>query len=306
VSWWASDLPLLFKPRDQGGGLRAYLDAVVWACVRANSPMSAGMVALYCGPGPAHAARIYYQGVRTGPDGHLFDGRTPNPRWRPGRSLKYWTSVLNECISLITAIITIVKACTKTVREDQESIPFSESSWVVPTLPTTLVGLFLLALELLLPPETKVQKRWMWILFVGCLAIGGGLTALLWKFDASTRDMWYIIMILYFFMSAPISEFGRRAGWAILGAWMVRAGGVTVAAFNHYGGGQPWCRIPGNGFAIAYAVLGAISTILGVCGAVVHIQRLKQDIENACNGQPTSWEKSVLPQTSEFQPSRAC
>ncbi|KAL2124943.1 hypothetical protein VTJ04DRAFT_1308 [Mycothermus thermophilus] len=123
VMWWASDIHLLFKPRDKGGGLRAYFDAVVWACIRATSPMSAGAIALHCGDGPAHGARIYYQGVRTSSRGHLFDGRTPNANWRPGRSFKYWISVFTECLTIATATLTMVRACSK----EYANIPFSES-----------------------------------------------------------------------------------------------------------------------------------------------------------------------------------
>ncbi|KAL1836576.1 hypothetical protein VTJ49DRAFT_4916 [Mycothermus thermophilus] len=57
----------------------------------------------------------------------------------------------------------------------------------------------------------------------------------------------------------------------IMGTWFVRVGGVSVAALNHYSGGQPYCKLQGPGFAIVYIVMGATSSFLGVYGAFKHM-----------------------------------
>ena len=58
------------------------------------------------------------------------------------------------------------------------------------------------------------------------------------------KDLWYIA-ILYFFVAAPVAKFNKWTIGTVIGTWVVRAGDVCVAAFSHYGGGQPYCKMPG-------------------------------------------------------------
>ncbi|KAK3898048.1 hypothetical protein C8A05DRAFT_38379 [Staphylotrichum tortipilum] len=68
-----------------------------------------------------------------------------------------------------------------------------------------------------------------------------------------------------------------------LGPWIVlaiaygmfaRVGGVSIAAWRHHAGGEPYCKMPGIGFAVTYITLGGISAFLALFGIFVFYRTL--------------------------------
>jgi hypothetical protein len=96
------------------------------------------------------------------------------------------------------------------------------------------------------------------------------LALLLWRFDRP-NDGWFFPVICYGAMAFPAVLFG--VPFILLATaygCFSRVGGVTLAAWQHYAGGQPFCKIPGIGFAVVYLTLGGISALLALLAIVLY------------------------------------
>lgn len=288
LSWWLFDVPLLWqqkkqkknlKPGEDNGdgddrprGLRGFLLTVVWACVRANAPGCAALYALAAGRDTAEYAAMYYLGVRRGADGRA-------PRFS---AWKLTTCVGADLLSVVAAGMTVYQACTASEFSPKR---FGASLWAYPSLPTALIGLTLLVGREWFP-RTPVAARWLVFMVVSVVVlVGVALALVLWRF-AGTDELWYISVIFYAFMAFPAVVCpGPWVLLAIAYGMFARVGGVSIAAWQHQAGGEPYCMMPGIGFAVVYITLGGISALLALFGIVRFYRALGE----------RKWYKSLEP-----------
>ena len=105
------------------------------------------------------------------------------------------------------------------------------------------------------------------------VVVGVAIGLVIWRFDKAGGESWWLAFIFYVIMALPLTLSRRFALLMILGLWFVRVGGVSLAALNHYGGGQPYCKLQGLGFAVVYMTMGAIAAVLGVFSALRYLER---------------------------------
>ncbi|PMD67468.1 uncharacterized protein K444DRAFT_606407 [Hyaloscypha bicolor E] len=271
LTWWIFELPLLWK---ENAGWMTFFDAVSWACVRSHSPGSAAAIAVMKGSDASEFARIYYLGLRrkTAPDEWI--------KW------KLYTSIGVDLMSITATVITIYQACTLPQYDPRRH--FGLSLWVYPTLPVALIGLCLLAGEKLAPRTHHASRR----LFAFTISILGltatAVSLVLWKFATTDENgTWWISLVFYVLMILPLLFLANllpgflyeilwpawsKVGWFFwcVAAWVVRVGGVSIAALDHYSGGEPYCKFAGPGFAIVYMILGGLAAVLAWGGIFYH------------------------------------
>ncbi|KAH8682700.1 hypothetical protein BX600DRAFT_373074, partial [Xylariales sp. PMI_506] len=249
LTWWIFELPLLFKKRGDGGGIAAFLDAVSWTCVRIHGPASAAVIAAYRGDDVSEFARVYYLGMR---------GREEPPAWT---TWKLCTCVLSDLATIVATVITIYQSATLPALDARR---FGYSSWMYPSLPVALIGLSLLLGERVLPPA----RRNSWVLLGFCtvlvISVGAAIPSALKKLG-NADDLWYIPVVCYSMMICPFVLLSPSVlPLAVVAAWFSRVGALGLAALDHYAGGQPYCKMPGIGFAVVYMTLGGVAAALGV------------------------------------------
>ncbi|KAH6855720.1 hypothetical protein B0I37DRAFT_402430 [Chaetomium sp. MPI-CAGE-AT-0009] len=276
LTWWVLDVPLLWKKRDDHDqqvenktkrdaaadatdrvGLAGFLFTVAWACLRSNAPGCAALYALVAGRDTGEYAAMYYLGVR-----RLRDGRAPEfTAW------KLATSVGTDLLSLAVVGVTVYQACTLPEYAPRR---WGASMWAYPSLPTALIGLCLLVGRYWFP-RTRRAAVGLVVMVVGVVVlVGAALALLLWRFERP-HDTWFISVIFYSIMAFPAVLFGGPfLLLAIAYGCFSRIGGVTLAAWQHYAGGQPYCKMPGLGFAVVYLTLGAISALLALLAIVLY------------------------------------
>ena len=171
----------------------------------------------------------------------------------------------SEFVSIIATIITIYQACTVPVEDGRT---FGVNLWAYPSLPVALVGLSLLFGERFLG-RSENGRFWLLVITTSVLILVGlAIGLVIWRFDKSSGGgTWFMSVIFYAILALPLTLSRHFAILMLLGLWFVRVGGVSLAALNHYGGGQPYCKLQGMGFAVVYMTMGAIAAILGVFGA---------------------------------------
>ncbi|KAK3292015.1 uncharacterized protein B0H64DRAFT_435725 [Chaetomium fimeti] len=317
LTWWLFDLPLLWKKRESDDnpqyqdqhqyqdphqyqnqldnrnntttnpkpdaaadandrvGLAGFLFAIAWACLRSNAPGCAALYALVAGRGTGEYAALYYLGVR-----RERDGRAPEfTTW------KLVTCVGADLLSLAVVGVTVYQACTLPEYSPRR---WGVSLWAYPSLPTALIGLCLLVGKYCFP-RTRRAAVGLVVMVVGVVVVvGAALALLLWRFDRP-NDTWFMSVLFYGFMAFPAVLFGGPfVLLAIAYGCFGRIGGVTVAAWQHYAGGQPYCKMPGLGFAVVYLTLGLISALLALLAMALY----HTDV-----GWRT-WYKSLDPQAS--------
>jgi hypothetical protein len=256
LTWWIFDVPLIWK-RD--AGFRVFLDAISWACVRSHAPGSAGVITASKGSNTSDFARIYYLGLKR--QGTVEEWKT----W------KVCSCIGTDLLSIAATFITIYQACT--LPEYDARRYFGLSLWVYPTLPVALIGLSLLVGERFFP---RTRRGGFLLLAFTLLVLTLAATAIslvLWKFDTTDGNgTWWISLFFYILMVLPVVYIRTLMLLWCVAAWMVRVGGVSLAALQHYSGGQPYCEMHGPGFAIVYMVLGGIAAVLALFGAFHHMR----------------------------------
>jgi len=291
LSWWLFDVPLLWQQQkkknndnkpptgeedddnDRPGGLSGFLLAVAWACVRANAPGCAALYALAAGRDTGEYAAMYYLGVRRGADGRA-------PRFS---AWKLATSVGADLLSVVAAGMTVYQACTASEFSPKR---FGASLWAYPSLPTALIGLSLLVGRRWFP-RTRRAAQWLVFMVVAVVVlVGVALALILWRF-AGADELWFISVIFYATMAFPAVV--CPGPWILLAigyGMFARVGGVSIAAWQHQAGGEPYCMMPGIGFAVVYITLGGISALLALFGIVRFYRTLGE----------RKWYKSLEPQ----------
>jgi hypothetical protein len=288
LTWWLFDLPLLWKKRDDRlekndaaadandrVGLPGFVFAIAWACLRSNAPGCAALYSLIAGRDTGEYAAMYYLGVR-----RLRDGRAPQfTTW------KLVTSIGADLLSLVAVGVTVYQSCTLPEYAPRR---WGASLWAYPSLPTALTGLcFLVGRHFF--PRTRRAAVGLVLMVVGVVVlVGVALALLLWQFDRPD-NVWFLPVILYSFMAFPaVLLWGQFVLLAIACGTFGRIGGVSIAAWQHYAGGQPYCKMPGLGFGVVYLTLGVISALLALLGIVLYHKDMRWRI----------WYKSMGPRAS--------
>lgn len=288
LTWWLFDVPLLWKKREPNDpssttttttflnprraaavadandriGLAGFLWSIAWACLRANAPGCAALYVLFAGRDTGEYAALYYLGVR-----RLRDGRVPEfTTW------KLVTSVGADVLTLVVVVVTVYQTCTL-----PESAPrdFGGGTWAYPTLPTALIGLCLLVGQRYFP-RTRRAAIGLVVMVVGVVVVvGTAVGLLLWRFNRP-NDLWALPIVFYAMMAFPaILISGAFVFLAIIYGCIGRVGGITFAAWGHYAGGQPYCKMPGRGFGIVYLTLGAISGLFALLALALYRQDVR-------------------------------
>jgi hypothetical protein len=285
LTWWVFDVPILWKnrPADEGHdpypennltrtkrnaaaaaikandrlGLGGFLLSIAWACLRANAPGCAALYALMAGRDTGEYAAIYYLGVR-----RLRDGRAPEfTTW------KLTTSIGTDLLNLVVVGVTVYQACTLPEYAPRQ---LGAGMWAYPSLPTALIGLCLLAGRYWFLRTLWAAVGLVLMVMGVVVLVGVALALLLWRLDRP-NDGWFFPVICYGAMAFPAVLFG--VPFILLATaygCFSRVGGVTLAAWQHYAGGQPFCKIPGIGFAVVYLALGGISALLALLAIVLY------------------------------------
>ncbi|CZR69649.1 uncharacterized protein PAC_19549 [Phialocephala subalpina] len=257
LTWWIFDTPLLWK---KGGGLRAFLDSISWACLRAHAAGSAGLISARLGSDSSQFARIYYLGMQR---------QSTPPEWK---MWKLWTCIGTDLLTVATTIITLYEACTLPQADARRH--FGVELWVYPSLPVALIGLSLLFGERFFPRTHKGNQLLLLFIVTLLLLVELAVTLVLWRFDTTDGfGTWWISIIFYSVMILPLVYDPRFHIFPCIAGWFARVGGVGFAALQHYAGGEPYCKISGKAFAIVYMTLGGIAAVLAFFGGVYHIRR---------------------------------
>ena len=254
LTWWIFDVPLIWK---QDAGFRVFLDVIAWACVRSHAPGSAGIIAASKGSSASDFARIYYLGLK----------RQATPAdWK---TWKLYSCIGTDLLSITATIITIYQACTLPQYDARRN--FGLSLWVYPSLPVALIGLTLLVGERFFPHTPRGNLLLLAFILLVLVLAAMAVSLALWKFDTTDGNgTWWISIIFYVLMVLPVVYIRLLMAFWCVAAWMVRVGGVSLAALQHYSGGQPYCEMRGLGFAIVYMVLGGIAAVLALFGGFYH------------------------------------
>ncbi|KAK4147315.1 uncharacterized protein C8A04DRAFT_9038 [Dichotomopilus funicola] len=284
LTWWLFDVPLLWKKRAPNEipsstlygtqraaaaadandriGLAGFLWSIAWACLRANAPGCAALYVLFAGRDTGEYAALYYLGVR-----RLRNGRVPDfTTW------KLLTSIGSDVLTLIVVAVTVYQACTL-----PESAPrrFGAGMWAYPTLPNALIGLCLMVGQRYFPRTRRAAVGLVAMVVGVVVVVGAVLGVLLWRFDRPNSE-WFIPIIFYGIMAFPaILMSGMFVLLAIAYGCFGRIGGVTIAAWGHYAGGQVYCKMAGPGFAIVYLILGIISALLALLALALNRQDIR-------------------------------
>jgi hypothetical protein len=260
LTWWIFDIPLLWK---KGEGLRTFLDSITWACLRAHTAGSAGLISARLGSDSSQFARIYYLGMKR---------QTTPPEWK---MWKLWTCIGTDLLTVVTTIITLHEACTLPQADARRH--FGVELWVYPSLPVALIGLSLLLGERFFPRTHKGNQLLLLLIVALLLLVELAVTLVLWKFNTTDGyGTWWVSIIFYSAMILPL-VYGRTTArfhiFPCLAAGFARVGGVGLAALNHYAGGEPYCKISGTAFGIVYITLGGVAAVLAFFGGVYHVRR---------------------------------
>jgi len=264
LTWWTFDVPMLWS---QDAGIRSFFDSVSWSCLKAHAAGSAGLIAARNGRDTSQYARIYYMGMNR--------QDTP-PEWK---SWKFYTCILTDLLVIIAACMTLYEACTLPAADARRQ--FGVELWVYPSLPVALIGLGLLLGEFFFPPTQKGDRLLLLFIISLLVLVELAVAIVLWKFDTVVEDrtsgMWWLSIMFYIIMTVPwIFIYPPSHLFVCAAGCFSRVGGVAIAAFSHYAGGQPYCKMPGPAFGAVYLALGVVAAVFALLGGVYHGARHKR------------------------------
>lgn len=251
-------MPLLLQ---KGAGIGAFFDSVTWKCLKAHAAGSAGVISGRMGSDSSEFARIYYMGKK--------QHESSLPQWS---TWKLCAKIVSDLLTIVSTIITLYEACTlpRAAARNQ----FGVELWVYPTLPVAIIGLTLFAGEHFFPRTHKGNQ--LLLLFIITLAVvEAAVSIILWKFDTTDEfSVWWVSVIFYTVMILPLVYIGPFHILPCVLGCFVRVGGVSIAAFSHYAGGEPYCKMSDKGFAVIYLVMGVIAAIMACFGGYRHAFRV--------------------------------
>ncbi|KAJ1554680.1 hypothetical protein HK405_004370 [Cladochytrium tenue] len=250
VGWWVLLLPVLWAKHN--GGLKEYLFAVCWECLRLHLPGACFTFSITDGNNSDTWLARYYTG-----------------RSDPLRPTKRVTTVVTDLLTIIGAVVAIHRT-TVILSSDQPDL--SASTYVFPVVPVALFGL---CLSLSAWMKWKVNITVVFTVAV-FLIVGAAGALVIWRFDAHNSGVWYIAILGYAFMGLSAILPLRSMHVFQLMATFIRIvpiiGGATssVAYF-------PVCQLKTWAFAGPLLALGILGSICAVVGHAWISVRLKKE-----------------------------
>jgi len=250
ITWWLFDIPKLWKH-----GMRSFLDAICWQCLRISMPSVAGIYAVYHAIELDDLPKIYYYG---------FD---PNDERQPMTPFEYIKALITDTLSVIATCVTIYQACHFKPNRNGEidASGWNSKYWAYPTLPVSLIGFWLLAV-----PRLKLGNIWLiltggfFVLTIPCVAF----TLVLYYLSPS-RDggIWFMATFEYLYLSLPLAFFPHVAFQLLVPALSVfaRTGGVAAGALSE-DASFPFCQLRNKPFGWTYLSFGILAALLAIYG----------------------------------------
>lgn len=278
VTWWLLETPLLRKK----GGLRLFIERVVWNCVRLHQPSAAGIIAFARTGGGGQGqnevpewARTYYFGPRR---------RRRRRQQRQGVAapppeeeevevevmtrFKLVTALAADSFVLVSTGTTLYQACAHTDGGRQSRSAYA--LFMFPSLPVALIGL-----SLLLGQRLRLRGGFLLCLIVlVLLLVGTAVALLLWRFGSDDDPgglPWFLSLIVYAYMVVPLG-ICNHLGLALVVNFLsmfARVGGVGFAALSNRSD-FPYCGLKNTAFGATYLALGGLAALFSVIGAVYY------------------------------------
>jgi hypothetical protein len=286
VTWWLFEIPLIWKH-----GFKRYFRSVTWQCFRMYMPSCAFIYALLAARSSQEEPYIHYVGpfddgqiyttqapnievtslpVRTGPEPAQPDTpETPEIPETPGtptRTLSRFQLIKSLTVdgaTILGTALTINTAVNAPVGTPLSGARLS--TWMYPTLPVALLGLWLL----LCGTWLRWSRKWKFGLgMLLVVVVGAAITAPVAASPAGQHNhMWVPALVLYTFMGLPILAYphGVIATGAIGVGFLVRVGGIGIGTLSPKAD-FPFCQLRHPAFGALYLTIGGIGAILAMVG----------------------------------------
>jgi hypothetical protein len=306
MTWWLLEIPLIWKH-----GFKRYFYSVTWQCFRMYMPCCAAIVALLTARSSQEEPYIFYVGPF---DNGQIDPQAPNIEITslpartepepaqpetPTRALSRFQLIKSLAVDGATILGTALTINT-TINAPAGTSKFGASrfTWMYPTLPVALFGLWLL----LCGTWLRWRRKWTcWLGMLLVVAVGAAMTAPVAV--SSPTHTWYPAILGYAFMGLPILAYphGVIITGGILLGFVARVGGVGIGALSP-AANFPFCQLRHPAFGALYLTIGGIGAILAFVGWFKFLWRLEGVAENPRN---KDWMALVLTTTAHAPSTRA-
>jgi hypothetical protein len=258
LNWWISNANLLLY-----GQFREFVEALLWGGLRSWAPECAAILDMGWGYDAGDWARIYFMGWHS--------GRDENGSWIPGCSFTYWMSFLGESAT-VAGVAMAFRQISQLPDYDPERT-LEHTMMAFPTLPTAVIGLCLLAAEVLYPSRRGLL--WMTygvllvVVIVLAVLVGGPFK------DHTHPNGWIAVLIVTAFQSQPHLQLGSLS--FVAGIW-ARSWPLFYTTHKMIRP-SPYCKLGRNAsrrFWVAIIVLTGVGGVVAALGWFLHVQRAEK------------------------------
>ncbi|KAI8675866.1 hypothetical protein NCS57_00489300 [Fusarium keratoplasticum] len=293
VTWWLLELPLLWTH-----GAQMYLNSVMWQCFRSYMPCCAAMYALSYARTTQEEPYIYYIGPfydvlnasnqdqspspsQSQSQSHDMTGRGENepgsrevqpPTTRGLSRFQLIKSILIDSLSIVATGLTVNTAVHLPVGNTSG---VTVSTWVYPSLPVAVIGLWLLVCGTWI----RWSRRWtIWLGMLVVIAVGAALiTPVAVLSPAGKKNkIWGAAIFAYVLVGLPLLA-SRSSALTAFPAVAIglagRVGGVGVGAISK-AAYFPYCQLQHKAFGVIYLAVGVLGGLLAVVAWFRYIWRL--------------------------------
>ncbi|UPK93006.1 hypothetical protein LCI18_003941 [Fusarium solani-melongenae] len=289
VTWWLLELPLLWTH-----GAQMYLNSVMWQCFRTYMPCCAAIYALSYARTTQEEPYIYYIGPfydvlnssnqdqsPSQSQSHSMTLRGENepesrevqpPATRGLSKFQLIKSILIDSLSIVATGLTINTAVHLPV---DSTSGVAVSTWVYPSLPVAVIGLWLLVCGTWI----RWSRRWtIWIGMLVVIAVGAALiTPVAVLSPAGKKNkIWVAAIIAYALVGLPFlaSRSSAFTAFPVVAIGLAgRVGGVGVGAISK-AAYFPYCQLQHKAFGVIYLAVGVLGGLLAVVAWFRYIWRL--------------------------------
>ncbi|WAO92172.1 Hypothetical protein NCS54_00966700 [Fusarium falciforme] len=289
VTWWLLELPLLWTH-----GAQMYLNSVMWQCFRTYMPCCAAIYALSYARTTQEEPYIYYIGpfydvlnasnqdqTPSQSQSHDMTARGDNepesrevqpPATRGLSKFQLIKSILIDSLSIVATGLTVNTAVHLPVGNTSG---VAVSTWVYPSLPVAVIGLWLLVCGTWI----RWSRRWtIWLGMLVVIAVGAALiTPVAVLSPAGKKNkIWGAAIIAYVLVGLPLlaSRSSALTAFPIVAIGLAgRVGGVGVGAISK-AAYFPYCQLQHKAFGVIYLAVGVLGGLLAVVAWFRYIWRL--------------------------------
>ncbi|KAI8716857.1 hypothetical protein NCS52_00980200 [Fusarium sp. LHS14.1] len=293
VTWWLLELPLLWTH-----GAQMYLDSVMWQCFRTYMPCSAAIYALSYARTTQEEPYIYYigpfydvlnapkqdQNQNQGPrqsqshDMVVRGENEPEPRevqpqaTRGLSKFQLIKSILIDSLSIVATGLTVNTAVHLRVGNTSG---VAVSTWVYPSLPVAVIGLWLLVCGTWI----RWSRRWtIWLGMLVVIAVGAAIITPVALLSPAGKEnkVWIAAIVAYGLMGLPVlasrSDALSAFPTVVIGL-AVRVGGVGMGAILK-AAYFPYCQLQHKAFGVVYLAVGVLGGLFAIVAWFRYIWRL--------------------------------